>query len=70
MGRAEILDLHVSDHRPLLVELKWKGARRYEAPPEETYVLQATAALAAQPAVKTDVTKTPAAATGAPSPSG
>jgi endonuclease/exonuclease/phosphatase family metal-dependent hydrolase len=39
---TRVLDLHVSDHRPLLARLGWKGAPRYHIPPDEEYALAAT----------------------------
>jgi len=35
--KAEVLDLHVSDHRPLLATLAWRGAPRYNVAPEEAH---------------------------------
>ncbi len=34
---VEVMDLHVSDHRPLLAQLGWKGAPRYPVQPEASY---------------------------------
>jgi endonuclease/exonuclease/phosphatase family metal-dependent hydrolase len=33
-----VLDLHVSDHRPVLAQLGWKGAPRYHIMPDEQYL--------------------------------
>jgi endonuclease/exonuclease/phosphatase family metal-dependent hydrolase len=35
---VEILDLHVSDHRPVLAQLGWMGAPRYWIMPDERYL--------------------------------
>jgi endonuclease/exonuclease/phosphatase family metal-dependent hydrolase len=35
--KLEVLDLHVSDHRPLFAQLGWKGAPRYDVKPDEAY---------------------------------
>lgn len=36
--RTEVLNAHVSDHRPLLAQLGWKGAPRYNIMPDEPYL--------------------------------
>lgn len=35
--RVEVMDLHVSDHRPLFAQLGWKGAPRYHIMPDAQY---------------------------------
>lgn len=35
---VEILDAHISDHRPLLAVLGWKGAPRFNIMPDERYL--------------------------------
>lgn len=34
----EVLMPHLSDHRPLLAQLGWKGSPRYNIPPDEQYL--------------------------------
>ena len=36
--RVEVMDLHVSDHRPLFAQLGWKGAPRYHIMPDAQYL--------------------------------
>jgi endonuclease/exonuclease/phosphatase family metal-dependent hydrolase len=35
---VRVMDLHVSDHRPLLAQLGWKGAPRFNIMPDEQYL--------------------------------
>lgn len=36
--RIEVLDLRLSDHRPVFAQLGWKGAPRYAVMPDEPYL--------------------------------
>lgn len=38
--RMEVLDLHVSDHRPLLAQLGWEGSPRFNIMPDAAYLLE------------------------------